>query len=133
MLQLESKDGEGKSPPVESSVVSGGRRWEGGTTLGLDLHSPVRISDFVVWSGNRICGSMAEGETVTPRSPAIWRCQRIDQEELDGCWICHLPEAGRSLWDQLRSKRLPWIAEDSVNAKFYDKTMCNTLIQLALP
>ena len=48
MLQLESKDGEGKSPPVESSVVSGGGRGGGGTTLGLDLHSPVRISDFVV-------------------------------------------------------------------------------------
>ena len=35
-------------PPVERSVVPGGGRGGGGTTLGLDLHSPVRISDFVV-------------------------------------------------------------------------------------
>ena len=37
--------------------MSGGRREQGG----LDLRSPVRISDFVVaGTANRICGSMAE-------------------------------------------------------------------------
>ena len=33
------------------------------------------------------------GETVTPRSPAIWRWRRIDQGEV----VCHLPEVERNL------------------------------------
>ena len=45
-LRCNLRRGGQERPPVERSVVPGGGRGGGGTTLGLDLHSLVRISDF---------------------------------------------------------------------------------------
>ena len=95
-LQCNLRRGGQEWPPVERSVVPGGGRGGGGTTLGLDLHSPVRISDFVVAAPTVFADRWLGGETVTPRSPAIWRWRRIDQGEV----VCHLPEVERSLWDR---------------------------------
>ena len=72
----------------------------GGTTLGLDLHSPVRISDFVVAAPTVFADRwLREGETVTPRSPAIWRWQRIDQGGAGSATCPRLEATSGTSWD----------------------------------
>ena len=90
---------------------------------------PCQDIGFCGGSPNCICGSMAErGETVTPRSPAIWRWQRIDQGEL----VCHLPEVCTNLSDHLGSKTICALVKNEESAilgfetTFYDSCLCNS-------
>ena len=84
--------------------MSGGGREQGG----LDLRSPVRISDFVLAPPTVFADRWQSGETLTRRSPAIWRCRRIDLGEV----LVQVPPARGAGVEAARcSKLVPFIGQ----------------------